>query len=463
MKKYAVTDIETTGGLYNRDKIIEIAIIVTDGYTILEQFESLINPERSIPYSITRITRINNDMVADAPKFYEVAKDIVEIMEGCIFIAHNVKFDYGFIKQEFKNLGYPFNKKRLCTVKLTRRHVPGLKSYGLDNLIKYYGLKVTQRHRAYGDTYATYEIFKDLFQNEMNEFDLKQAINEGLDATVLPNGLSIDELQETPETPGVYYLSNVHKRIIYVGKAKNIKTRLFQHFRKLSRKAVNIANQVYHVHHHETGHELIALLLELHEIKTLRPELNKALRRNNYTYALYYNPKAIPEKPLLLLLRNNKKNDLKYEKIKLFGSKQSGDGYLQNLIIEHQLCAKYGRLRSKELVCNCGGVCSLFFEHQQEYIESLLDSQRNEFDYDFVILTDGREPNENSFALISNQRFRGIGFISKEETLNQPEEWVDHLTHEFFYPEANGIIKTYMSKKPLKMISLNNLSVKSII
>ena len=130
MKKYAITDIETTGGLYNRDKIIEIAIIVTDGYTILDQFESLINPERSIPYSITRITGINDDMVADAPKFYEVAKDIVEIMEGCIFIAHNVKFDYGFIKQEFKNLGYPFNKKRLCTVKLTRRHVPGLKSYG---------------------------------------------------------------------------------------------------------------------------------------------------------------------------------------------------------------------------------------------------------------------------------------------------------------------------------------------
>ena len=166
-------------------------------------------------------------MVEHAPKFYEVAKDIVTIMEGCIFVAHNVKFDYGFIKQEFKTLGYPFNKKRICTVKLTRRHVPGLKSYGLDNLIKHYDLTVTDRHRAYGDTYATFEIFKDLFQNEMSDFDIKQAINDGIDATVLPNGLSMDELQETPETPGVYYLSNIHKRIIYVGKAKNIKKRLF--------------------------------------------------------------------------------------------------------------------------------------------------------------------------------------------------------------------------------------------
>ena len=148
-------------------------------------------------------------MVEDAPKFYEIAKNIVEIMDGCVFVAHNVKFDYGFIKQEFKTLGYPFNKKRLCTVKLTRRHVPGLNSYGLDNLINHYNLIVTDRHRAYGDTYATYEIFKDLFQNEISDFDIKQAINDGIDATVLPNGLSMDELQETPETPGVYYLSNI--------------------------------------------------------------------------------------------------------------------------------------------------------------------------------------------------------------------------------------------------------------
>jgi len=263
-------------------------------------------------------------------------------------------------------------------------------SYGLDNLIKHYNLTVTDRHRAYGDTYATYEIFKDLFQNEMSDFDIKQAINDGIDATVLPNGLSMDELQETPETPGVYYFSNIHKRIIYVGKAKNIKKRLFQHFRKLSRKAVNIANQVHHVHHEETGHELIALLLELHEIKTLRPELNKAMRRNHYPYALYHNPAALPEKARLLITRNNKRNDLKYEKIKQFGSKQSGDSYLQNLIIENDICAKYARLRSKELTCSCGGACSQFFSDQISYIESLLDGLKNDFEEDLVIITNGR-------------------------------------------------------------------------
>ena len=454
MKKYAITDIETTGGLYNRDRIIEIAIIVTDGHSIIDEFQSLVHPERSIPHSITRITGINDEMVEDAPKFYEIAKNIVEIMDGCVFVAHNVKFDYGFIKQEFKTLGYPFNKKRLCTVKLTRRHVPGLHSYGLDNLINHYNLTVTDRHRAYGDTYATYEIFKDLFQNEMSDFDIKQAINDGIDATVLPNGLSMDELQETPETPGVYYLSNIHTRIIYVGKAKNIKKRLFQHFRKLSRKAVNIANQVHHVHHEETGHELIALLLELHEIKTLRPELNKAMRRNHYPYALYHNPAALPEKPRLLITRNNKRNDLKYEKIKQFGSKLSGDSFLQNLIIENDICSKYARLRSKNLLCSCDGACTQFFGDQISYIESLLDGLKNDFDTDFVIITNGRDPLEKGFALIQDGRFRGIGFFPQEEVILSKEEWLSYLTQEFFYPEANGIIKTYTSKNKLQTIPL---------
>ena len=125
VRKYAIIDIETTGGLYNRDKIIEIAVIVTDGKKIIDQYESLINPERSIPYSITRITGIDDDMVIDAPKFYEIARKIVQITDGCVFVAHNVNFDYGFIKHEVRNLGYAFKKKRLCTVKLPRTLLPG--------------------------------------------------------------------------------------------------------------------------------------------------------------------------------------------------------------------------------------------------------------------------------------------------------------------------------------------------
>ncbi len=454
MRKYAIIDIETTGGLYNRDKIIEIAIIVTDGIKVLDEYQSLVHPERSIPHSITRITGIDDAMVKEAPKFYEIAKDIVEITEGCIFVAHNVKFDYGFIKQEFKSLGFPYNKKRLCTVKLTRKHLPGLRSYGLDNLIQHYNLKVDNRHRAYGDTLATYQIFTDLYQNQLDDYHIDQIINEGIDATVLPDGLDIEQIHNAPETPGVYYLSNIHKRIIYVGKAKNIKKRLFQHFRKLSRKSLNIHNQVHHIHYQETGHELTALLLELHEIKTISPELNKSLKRNNYPYALYYNPSASPEKPCLFIQKHNKKNDLKFEKFKLFGSKISGDNYLQNIIIENEICGKLAHSRGRELQCYCQGNCESFFANPKDHIENILELTKNEFDDDFVLLLNGREPKEKSFVMIHERKFYGIGYIPHNEIIHSREQWNDYINHQFFYPEANGLIKTYISKYTVEKIKI---------
>lgn len=454
VRKYAIIDIETTGGLYNRDKIIEIAIIVTDGKKIIDQYESLINPERSIPYSITRITGIDDDMVIDAPKFYEVARKIVEITDGCVFIAHNVNFDYGFIKHEFRNLGYAFNKKRLCTVKLTRILMPGLSSYGLDNLIRHFNLQVENRHRAYGDTYATFEIFSYLYQNRLDEQHIDLIINDGIDASVLPHGMDIDMIHDSPETPGVYYLSNVHKRIIYVGKAKNIKDRLFQHFRNLSRKSVNIHNQVHHIHHNETGNELIALLLELHEIKTIQPELNKSLRRNNYPYGLYYDPNASHEKASILILKHNNASDKKYEKIKLFGSKISADTFLQTLILEHDICGKLAQSRGKILICGCGGSCHSFFQNHQEKVENILIQIKNEFPTDFILLLDGRGPHEKSFIMIHEGRFWGFGFVPKDETISTREKWNDYISYQFSYPEANGIIKHYMSKNKVTKIPL---------
>jgi len=163
-KRYAIIDIETTGGLSKRDRITEIGIVIHDGEEITEMYETLINPERSIPSNITRITGINDEMVRDAPKFYEVAKKIVEMTEDSIFVAHNVRFDYGFIKHEFENLGYTFSKKQLCTVRLTKNVFPGLKSYSLGSLIRHFGIAVTSRHRALEDARATAIIFDKMLK-----------------------------------------------------------------------------------------------------------------------------------------------------------------------------------------------------------------------------------------------------------------------------------------------------------
>ena len=159
---YTIVDIETTGGSSRNDRITEIAIIVHDGEKVIDQFVTLINPERSIPYFITGLTGISNEMVADAPKFYEVARKIVEMTEGRIFVAHNAGFDYHFIRQEFKSLGYPFKRDILCTLKLSRRFIPGLRSYSLGNLCEEINIKINHRHRARGDAEATVKLFEML-------------------------------------------------------------------------------------------------------------------------------------------------------------------------------------------------------------------------------------------------------------------------------------------------------------
>jgi len=159
-KRFAIIDIETTGGKPGPDRITEIAIVLYDGQEVIDSFESLINPERSIPHNITQMTGISNEMVAGAPKFYEVAKQVVEMTQGAIFVAHNVGFDYNFIKYEFQQLGFSFRRRKLCTVRLSRKVFPGLRSYSLGNLIKHFDISVTDRHRAMADTLATVELLK---------------------------------------------------------------------------------------------------------------------------------------------------------------------------------------------------------------------------------------------------------------------------------------------------------------
>jgi len=440
--------------MYLRDKITEIAIIVTDGQEIISEYQSLINPERSIPYHITNITGIDDSMVQEAPKFYEVAKTVIEKLEGCIFVAHNVNFDYNFIKEEFRSLGYPFNKKKLCTVKLTRSTIPGLRSYGLDSLIDHFGLSVDSRHRAYDDTLATYQIFNHVVNDLVDEYHIDKLINMGLDASVLPKGMDIDQVHDAPETPGVYYLSNQHDRILYVGKAKNIKKRIFQHFRKISIKSNNIYNYVDKLHYEQTGNELIALLLELYEIKRLSPELNKSMKRQNFNYAIYYNPKATNGKKAFIINKNNKANDHKYEKLKLFSSKASADGYAQHYILENEICTSLFKSRSKEYACHCTEDCDLFFISAEEPIEMFINDIKNEFEDDFVILLPGRNDDEQSFVMIHEKKFWGFGYVPLDETITSREHWNDYISYQFWYPEANGIIKNYMTKHMCEIIDL---------
>ena len=188
-RKYAIVDLETTGGLPKRDKITEIAIILHDGSKILDEYQTLVNPERSIPPSITRITGISNEMVEKAPKFYEVAKRVIEMTEEAIFVAHNVRFDYQFLRHEFRSLGYTFTRRNLCTVRLTRKAFPNIKSYSLGSLIRYFGIEVVHRHRAYDDAKATAIVLEKVFDKQNGSQGVKDLVDQSLQLTRLPSCL----------------------------------------------------------------------------------------------------------------------------------------------------------------------------------------------------------------------------------------------------------------------------------
>ena len=213
---YTVVDIETTGNGYKGSKITEISIFVFDGKTVIDEFTTLVNPEQNIPAFITNLTGITNAMVRNAPKFYEIAKKVEEITKDTIFVAHNVNFDYNIIHEEFKNLGFSFKRKKLCTVRLSRKIIPGLTSYSLGNICTHENIPINGRHRAKGDAEATTELFRRIIERDDN-FTINSFLNPKSRQATLPPLLDKKIVDNLPETFGVYYFKNLEKEIIYVG------------------------------------------------------------------------------------------------------------------------------------------------------------------------------------------------------------------------------------------------------
>ena len=282
---YAIIDIETTGGSHKHEKITEIAVYIHDGTRVVEEFASLINPERNIPYFITNLTGITNEMVADAPRFFEVAKRIVEITEHCIFVAHNVNFDYHFVREEFSRLGYDYQRDILCTVKMSRKLIPGKRSYSLGNLCDDLGIKVIDRHRATGDALATVKLFEMLLS--ANGGKLKGA-STALSKKNLHPDFDTTIISKLPHETGVYQFLNEKGDIIYIGKSNDIRDRVISHFNSTAtKKALEMRSHITDIGYDLTGSELVALLKESFDIKKHKPLYNRAQRRTMNHFGIY--------------------------------------------------------------------------------------------------------------------------------------------------------------------------------
>ena len=281
MQRLVFVDLETSGATASQDRITEIGIILVDEHGV-EEWSSLVNPETRISGFIESLTGISNEMVSEAPRFCDLANRVYKMLEGRIFVAHNARFDYAFLKQSFLREGIDFSAKTLCTVKLSRRLYPGYPKHNLDTLIERHGLKVTGRHRALADAQLIHQFWEKI-QATIPQESIQSAVKALLGRPSTPTHIDLTMIDGLPESPGVYLFYGENELPLYVGKSINIRQRVMSHFTAdvTSAKEMSLSQQVRRIEHIRTGGEIGALLKEAALVKKLQPTHNRQLRRNN--------------------------------------------------------------------------------------------------------------------------------------------------------------------------------------
>ncbi|MBD3862331.1 exonuclease domain-containing protein [Olleya marilimosa] len=418
---YTIIDVETSG---KSNKITEISVFKYDGTKVIDEFTSLINPEVYIPDYITSLTGIDNATVADAPTFAEVANDILAITEGTTFVAHNVNFDYNVIRNEFKALGIDFNRKKLCTVRLSRKLLPGHKSYSLGKLCKSLDITIVDRHRARGDAEATVILFEMLLNQEAADKVFADFLKKSSKEATLPSHLPTSVFNKLPNSAGIYYFKNKKGEIIYIGKAKDIKKRVLSHFYSKAQKSLDLCRNTADIDFELSGSELIALLMEDAAIKQHYPEYNVVSKRTPKAYAIF---NYEDRQGITHLAYNTLKATP--NPIETFSNVTDCRQYLEQLCTKFALCPKFCHLQDGVVQCShykittCKGVCANQ-ESVTDYnlrVSSAIDYINNNKE-NVVLKQKGRHNQEEAFVLIKDNIYLGYGFIDKSEQINNPED-----------------------------------------
>ena len=451
--KYAIIDVETTGMGVQGNRITEIAILVHDGEKVLERFQTLVNPQSSIPYSISRLTGIYDHMVQNAPKFYEIAKKVVEITEDCVFVAHNVNFDYNVIRKEFQDLGFSFSRKKLCTIRLARKLIPGLPSYSLGKICAQVGIEIQDRHRAMGDAEATVILFEKLMHLDSDDSVFDSFLKPRSREATLPPKLPKQVFDNLPESTGVYYFRNEEDDIIYVGKALNIKKRVLSHFYDRKNREVTMCQQTSNITYEITGSELVALLLESSEIKKHYPTFNRAQRRSNEGYGVF----SYTDRSGIMHLAWNKLRQISNPLAKFYNTTECRL-YVERICEEFELCPKYCHLQSNVSACFhyqikiCMGICrdKEQPESYNERVKLAIEEIRGESD-SCIIQEPGRHEKEQSFVLIENGVYLGFGYTEVSVDVTNLNFYRKKLILQQDNRDVQRILRGFMNKNKDKI------------
>lgn len=448
--KYVVIDIETTGGSPKSSKITEIAMFKHDGTDIIDQFETLIDPEIPIPEFIVNLTGISDQMVQGAPRFSEISDKILEFTNECVFVAHNVSFDYSVIRQEFRKLGIDYRRQHLCTVIASRAILPNLESYSLGKLTRNLGIELIGRHRAGGDAFATAKLFTIL--NEKDPNGLTKFVQDDVNPQILHPNLDIAELDEIPDRTGIYKFYNEFNQLIFVGKSKHIQRRIHQHLKNSkSEKGIRLLKEITRIEYELTGSEFISTLHEVNLLREFNPVYNQPVKQFKFAYGIYHYFDEIGYLHFFV----GQTSKMMETPLLGFVSKKEAITCLEQLVEQFELCDKISGLDTSVFSCKkfendqCKGACV-----QQEAVEfynirakQLLDELRLETKSYFLV-ENGRQKGEKCIILVENGGLAGYGYIPFHAQYTPIEKWKHQLTLLSEDAEMTKLLLHYQRSNP---------------
>lgn len=455
---YAIVDIETTGGNAGTDSITEIAILISDGKEVLHQFSTLVNPMRPIPIFIEKLTGINDAMVSRAPVFGEVAKEVFELLQNKVFIAHNVNFDYSFVSHQLAQHGYKLQSKKLCTVRLSRKIFSDLPKYSLGHLCRSLGIDIASRHRAMGDATATAILFHKLLQEDKDEH-IHKMLKKGSREAYLPIHLAENDIEQLPNTAGIYYFHDKKGKVIYVGKAKRLKKRVTSHFSNndVGKRKQELMRAVSRISYRECGNEFMMSILESIEIKRLWPAFNNAQKRFEHRFGIcsYTDLRGVER---LGIVKKRKQIQTHVN----FNLMADGFRMLKRIAKEHSLCPKMCFIQDEKIACTgieeqyCQGICEAR-EDTETYnkkvhaaIASLLKESPT-----IAVFGRGRVAGEQSCVLIGKNDFLATGFVKTDSMDFDKEELIELLEPASSNAFIQSMVLSYAEQYPEKTIYLD--------
>ena len=455
---YAIVDIETTGGYAASNDITEVAIVLHDGIRALDRFETLIKPSVPIPYFIQSLTGIHPGLVENAPSFQEVAALIFEKLQGNVFVAHNVNFDYSFLKHHLSAAGYELSAQKLCTVRLSRKVFPALTSYSLGNLCRHFSITIENRHRAGGDASATAVLFEHILKNNGAVY-IEEFLKKNSKEQSLPPNLPKEQVASLPYSPGVYYFHDQKGRIIYVGKAKNIKYRVSSHFTNngAGRQRQEFLRNIFSISYQACGTELMAFILENIEIRRHWPKYNASQKNFTPSFGLYTYEDQNGYTHLTI-----EKQKKYLPEIYSFNLLIEGHRLLQQLIGQFFLCPKLCAVQTGNDPCiglddnKCHGACEqkespqTYNNRVQEAMEYLVRALPT-----FAVMDGSYNDDGQACILVEKGKFYGMGYVPNGASAYSADELKTYLQR---YPENDyirGLIYQYVQKRPDKKIEFS--------